>query len=67
MFVQCRDCNKRQVGCHSSCEEYKRFVEEHEKLKRHAKEHEPPILTKWSWYGYTDFTGKRRRHDGKFS
>lgn len=67
MFTPCRDCNKRHVGCHSSCEDYKKFLEEYERFKKYTKEHAPPVLTKWSWDGYTDTMGKRRRHDGKFS
>lgn len=67
MVVPCRGCEDRKVGCHSQCDRYKEFVSENEKLKRFIKEQAPPTLTKWSWHGYTDTTGKRRRHDGKFS
>lgn len=38
MNVPCKDCNKRQVGCHSSCEDYKTYKTENnkrnEKIKR---------------------------------
>lgn len=67
MLAPCKDCKDREIGCHSKCERYKEFVEENEKLKKHAKATTPPRLTKWSWHGYTETTGKRRRHDGKFS
>lgn len=67
MVVPCRGCEDRKIGCHSACERYKEFVSENEKLKRFIKEQTPPSLNKWSWHGYTDTTGKRRRHDGKFS
>ena len=30
----CRDCKKRHMGCHSECEEYKRFDEECEQRRR---------------------------------
>lgn len=64
--VPCKDCEKRVVGCHSNCEAYKSFVSENEKLKQFVREQTPPSLTKWSWHGYTDTTGKRRRHDRNF-
>jgi len=25
MKVPCKDCEKRQLGCHSTCEDYKEF------------------------------------------
>lgn len=34
MVNQCYECKKRYVGCHSTCEEYKRFKEENEARKR---------------------------------
>lgn len=67
MVVPCKDCEDRCVGCHSICERYKEFVSEYEKVKKFIKEQTPSTLNKWSWHGYTDTTGKRRRHDGKFS
>ena len=67
MIVPCRNCEDRKVGCHSECERYQKYVVENARLKKIAKEQRPPNLTKWSWCGYTDTTGKRRRHDGKFS
>ena len=30
----CRDCKKRHMGCHSECEEYKRFDEGCEERRR---------------------------------
>jgi len=26
----CKDCDRRTVGCHSTCEDYKKFRERHE-------------------------------------
>ncbi len=34
MVNQCYECKKRYAGCHSSCEEYKRFKAENETRKR---------------------------------
>lgn len=32
-YVACKDCQNRQPGCHSYCENYKKFVEENERIK----------------------------------
>ena len=39
MIAPCKDCEKRVVGCHSSCEEYKKFREFRNELneKRHIE------------------------------
>ena len=34
----CYNCQKRAVGCHSSCDDYKSFREEKDKLKQKIKE-----------------------------
>ena len=34
MSNNCYNCNKRHVGCHSSCLKYAKFKEEKEKEKR---------------------------------
>lgn len=31
---KCKDCTERHVGCHSTCESYKEFVAENERLKQ---------------------------------
>lgn len=67
VIVPCKDCKDRKVGCHSECDRYKQFTIENEKLKQYVKEQMPPTINKWSFHGYTDTTGKRRRHDGNFS
>ena len=28
MQCNCKDCKKREIGCHGKCEEYKRFYKE---------------------------------------
>lgn len=30
----CKDCVERVVGCHSTCEKYKEFIAENERLKQ---------------------------------
>ena len=32
-MTPCRDCEKRQVGCHSSCEEYKAYAARLERIR----------------------------------
>lgn len=34
MTCKCKDCTDRYVGCHSTCEDYKKFQEENEKANR---------------------------------
>lgn len=31
--VPCKDCNKRAIGCHSTCAEYKEYLTNREKGK----------------------------------
>lgn len=38
MTCKCKGCTDRYVGCHSTCEDYKKFQEENEKLKKRARE-----------------------------
>lgn len=33
MNAPCKDCEKRAVGCHSHCEEYKAYSKEREKMR----------------------------------
>lgn len=34
----CKDCEKRHIGCHGSCEDYKAFVERIKSRKEKVKE-----------------------------
>ena len=34
MKNSCMDCTKRYIGCHSTCEEYKQFVEKNKAVSR---------------------------------
>lgn len=34
----CKDCEKRHVGCHSSCEDYKMYHDENVKLQEQRAE-----------------------------
>lgn len=34
----CKDCEFRTIGCHSSCEQYKAFQTEMEKIRKKATE-----------------------------
>lgn len=33
-IAKCKDCHNRKVGCHSTCEEYKKFLQENEEWKK---------------------------------
>lgn len=33
MISPCKDCEDRTVGCHGSCERYKRYTEEQERIR----------------------------------
>lgn len=33
----CYDCDKRYVGCHGDCKEYKDWLKEHLKAKKEAR------------------------------
>ena len=33
LILCCKDCTKRQLGCHSTCSDYIREKEEHDKTK----------------------------------
>lgn len=37
MKVPCMDCDKRHLGCHSVCEQYKQFVEEKNAINEKRK------------------------------
>jgi hypothetical protein len=36
----CRDCEKRIIGCHSICEDYKQYQDELQKVKQRRKDTE---------------------------
>lgn len=36
----CKDCEKRYVGCHSSCEEYNEQKKRHVELNKVMRQHE---------------------------
>ena len=38
MDSPCKDCKRREVGCHGSCEEYLRFSEERAEYNRRRRE-----------------------------
>lgn len=38
MACPCKDCQKRCVGCHSKCEDYLKWQEEHNKTKELEKQ-----------------------------
>lgn len=37
MKTPCYNCERRCVGCHGNCEEYKKFSEERQKLNNTAR------------------------------
>ena len=39
IYVPCKDCTKRQVNCHSNCDDYAAFVEENEYRKKQLREY----------------------------
>ena len=34
MIAPCKDCTRREVGCHGKCEDYGKWNEEHARLKK---------------------------------
>ncbi len=38
MKCPCRDCEKRKVGCHGTCPEYKEWAEENDRLRKQRQE-----------------------------
>ena len=40
MENSCYGCTKRKVGCHSNCEDYKEWLEEHHKIKKERQRKE---------------------------
>lgn len=33
-IAPCKDCNDRSVGCHSSCERYKKWAQDYDEQKK---------------------------------
>ena len=53
----CKDCTRREIGCHAFCEDYKAFKEEMEKIQAaRDKENEYYILKR-------DMSNVRRHMD----
>jgi len=52
----CKDCVKRYLGCHGSCEEYKQFKHQREKANKKYRE----VNNSIEWNGYTKAMKKRR-------
>lgn len=62
--VPCYNCQKRDVGCHSSCEKYKYYVEKRHKKKRMAEAH---WCKEKAFYSYCEDRTKRlNRLKGKY-
>ena len=61
----CKDCEKRFVGCHSTCKDYKDAKENFEKQKQWEKENETPYLRNIDFnrlgYGKTTKSMKYRK------
>lgn len=38
MVCPCKDCNKREIGCHSKCEGYLEFVKWNDERKKAERE-----------------------------
>ena len=47
LIAPCRDCDKRDAECHSSCKEYRDFKAEWEKYRKWEKAHRPKPKTEW--------------------
>lgn len=59
----CRDCQRRQVGCHGSCREYLAFREEWEKFRQWERANKPKEKSAWMkrWIRERELYGKRHR------
>ena len=56
MKCKCKDCKKRKVGCHSTCEDYIRFVNEYRNMMYKVKlDKNTSTSSGWS------YTGKRKK------
>jgi len=58
MFAPCKNCEKKFIGCHSTCEDYKEFCRQNAALKKKIRE------AKDQYYGSLT-TGKRKRYRNK--
>lgn len=61
----CKGCEKRFVGCHSTCEDYKEAKKDYENQKQWAKDTEIPYLRNIDFnrlgYGKTTRSKKYRK------
>ena len=48
--MTCKNCEKRYLGCHSNCEEYKSFVKAREEIRR-ARDSEH-LMSDVTYQGY---------------
>lgn len=58
MKCKCRGCKERTQNCHSTCEAYKEFKEELEKIRKQEKYDEMLFNQTWS---YTRTRKRRKR------
>ena len=47
----CKDCEKRQIGCHSNCEDYLLFREKKDKYNKQSNQYKKELKIK-SWWLY---------------
>lgn len=63
----CRNCQKRFVGCHSTCEEYKEAKAKFEEKKKWEKEHATfvPNPVDFNRFGYGEKTKRPMKYRKK--
>lgn len=56
MSNSCKGCNKRTLGCHSNCEDYKNYKKDLDNVKQKIKNDK--MLKRASYNKYGDYDGK---------
>ena len=58
----CKDCIKREIGCHSKCDDYKAWSQEQQERKAKKNRNIPGTANEAKVVGHSVLTKFRRRH-----
>lgn len=61
----CKGCTERHVGCHSTCESYRKFVEQNSKEKAAMRKHTQPIPLNANGTMYSGRKGQGNMRHGR--
>ena len=64
-FHCCKDCQKRQIGCHATCEEYITSKQERDRLMAQERQDKQGFIESWEMRKESIEKTKRRNHDRK--